>query len=126
MRMVGGHATDIYYVPKRFLQAFSKLATLFSEHFIFTEPAVTTINSCVEDIGKTLLLRGLNVWNSDTRNLPWLNFSNFKKRIGSHFYHPVKWTPLLINSVRHKDFLCQEVLPFLHPPSIMKISNQYT
>ena len=115
MRMIGGHTTDIYYIPHRFLETFSKLATVFSEHLVFFEAAVTTINACIEDRDGTNPLYGINVWNVNTRNLPWINFSNFTNRMHSHFYHPVKWSPLLNNSMDHQDFLCQSVLPFLHP-----------
>ena len=106
---------DIYYLPYNKILTFIKLAKLFSEQFTFFEVAISTINACIEDRLVSPTLHGINVWNK-SREYPWLNFDNFTRNRQLEFYHPVKWSHVLKDSDEHKQFLCNTVLPFLHPP----------
>ena len=54
--------------------------------------------------------------------MPWVKFPSFQHhKTNRHFYHPIKWSPLLdINNPagvqNYTKFLCNTVLPHLHPP----------
>ncbi len=56
----------------------------------------------------------------DVRKSPWVNFKTFTT--GNYdALHPMKWSPILDTSssahVKHRDFFCLQVLPWLYPKS---------
>ena len=69
-------------------------------------------------------LLGINIWNADRGRRPWVNFPAFKNhKTRQHYYHPVKWSPMLepnnqVEVQNYIKFLCNSVLPYLHPPRI--------
>ena len=56
LRMIGGHTTDIYYVPNKYLLQYAILLQPFFKHKSFIETTVTTVLACIEDINKTQVL----------------------------------------------------------------------
>ncbi len=114
MRIIGGHANDIYYIPMNLVNKFAKLAELFARHSVFVETTITTLLSCLEQDHVNIVVH--NIW-AKTRLTPWIHFDKFIKK-DSFAFHPTKWSVLLDakteNFTKYADFYCQAVLDFLH------------
>ena len=53
MRIVGGHTLDLYYMPMKYLQNYTKILNVFFKDLVFTELAVATVQVCLENRKQT-------------------------------------------------------------------------
>ena len=84
---------------------------MFFHHEVFSEIAIATILSCIQEDNKAHILNVLNRWDDD-RDKPWEWMQDFINN-NSVAYHPVKWSGLVGGDALHKDFYCSRVIPWL-------------
>ena len=114
---VNGAYSDIFYVPQRLADKYALLSDLFLKKEVFVEIAVPTILRCIESPESIQPMEGVQNWDIDTRDKPWLYFSKkyiFKKT----YYHPVKWSYIQNGNQtkEYRDYLCQKLLPLMFDP----------
>ena len=113
-RIIGGHATDIYFIPTHLVKQFVVLAQLFLKHSVFVESTIITLLTCLDQ--DHMEISTYNIWDS-TRRTPWVHFDKFIREDRLAF-HPTKWSMLLRpkakNFTKCVTFYCQTVFDFLH------------
>ena len=105
LRANGGYS-DIYYVPRRQIANFVRLAQFFLRHNIFLEIAIPTIVQCLEMDDNIAGLHGIQSWDADYRDTPWHYFRR-TELVGKSYFHPTKWGFAAKGSKNHTLFFCK-------------------
>ena len=146
MSVYGSSTQDIYFIPKHLLHKFTELAEMFFHHEVFSEIAIATILSCIQEDNKAHILNVLNRWDDDrdsivhiiynillkvvnrygaNRNKPWQRMEDFIRNVSVASYHPVKWSGLIRGYAQYEDFYCNCVVPWLRQEMDIVHKNKY-
>ena len=108
-----GAVSDIYYIPSKLSQEFLEIVDVFLRHKVFLEIGVPTTIRCLVAPTDVQPLKGVAIWDMETRVQPWLHFKT-KSLVGKSYWHPLKWGFLARGSTEYSQLYCTKVLPYLH------------